>query len=168
MGMRATKAAGNKYYQCREAAAKYNDRLRSREGAAELLGISVSSLADYELGVTKIMPVEVVMRMADLYGAPELRNYYCRHECPLGAECVPELACEELDRVSLKILGALNRGDDIKDVLLAITEDGEIDEGERPQLDRVIDFLDKLSTAAAELKLWAEKCRMAKEAEQDA
>ena len=44
----------NVYFQARKKAAIYNERLYSREGAAELLGISVSTLADYELGNTKV------------------------------------------------------------------------------------------------------------------
>lgn len=44
---------GNIYRACREEAAKYNDKLRSRESAAELLGISTSTLSNYELGITK-------------------------------------------------------------------------------------------------------------------
>lgn len=61
----------------------YNERLYSREGAAELLGISVSTLADYELGNTKVVPVDKVVLMADLYNAPELKTGYCKHECPI-------------------------------------------------------------------------------------
>ena len=49
MGAAATKAVGNVYYEARKKAAMYNDRLSSREGAAEALGISPSTLADYEL-----------------------------------------------------------------------------------------------------------------------
>lgn len=65
MGAAATKAVGNVYYEARKKAAMYNDRLSSREGAAEALGISPSTLADYELGLTKFVPVENVIRMAD-------------------------------------------------------------------------------------------------------
>lgn len=61
MGAAATKAVGNVYYEARKKAAMYNDRLSSREGAAEALGISPSTLADYELGLTKFVPVENVM-----------------------------------------------------------------------------------------------------------
>ena len=77
MGTNPTKAADNIYCKCRKEAAKYNDKLNSREGAAELLGISASTLADYELGITKIIPADAILRMADLYNAPELRNHYC-------------------------------------------------------------------------------------------
>lgn len=78
MGTNPTKAADNIYCKCRKEAAKYNDKLNSREGAAELLGISASTLADYELGITKIIPADAILRMADLYNAPELRNHYCK------------------------------------------------------------------------------------------
>lgn len=33
---------GSIYFQCRKEAAKYNDRLSSREGASEMLNVSVS------------------------------------------------------------------------------------------------------------------------------
>lgn len=52
MGSNPTNAKENIYFQCRKCAAAYNDKLNSREGAAELLGVSVSSLADYELDMT--------------------------------------------------------------------------------------------------------------------
>lgn len=83
MGAHPTKAMDNIYCRSRKDAARYNDKLNSREGAAELLGVSVSSLADYELGNTKVVPVDKVVLMADLYNAPELKNHYCAHECPI-------------------------------------------------------------------------------------
>ena len=86
MGSNPTKAANNMYCKCRLAAAKYNDKLNSREGAAEMLGLSSSTLASYELDLTKVVPVESIMMMADVYNAPELKNWYCSNVCPLGAE----------------------------------------------------------------------------------
>ena len=74
----------NVYLTCRKKAAKYNDKLNSREMAAELLGFSTSTLANYELGVTKNVPPDSVVMMSDLYKQPELKNYYCKHECPIG------------------------------------------------------------------------------------
>lgn len=62
-----TKEGKNIYFACREKAAKYNDLLNSRERAAELLGISTSTLANHELGVTKNVPPDTVVMMSDLY-----------------------------------------------------------------------------------------------------
>ena len=53
------------YFRCRKEAAAHNERLSSRAGAAELLGISESSLAKHELGITKVVPVDLVDDMAD-------------------------------------------------------------------------------------------------------
>lgn len=58
MGREATKASGNPWYEARKKAALYDDRLKSREGAAEQLGMSVSSVAEAELGMTKCMPAD--------------------------------------------------------------------------------------------------------------
>lgn len=65
MGRDCSKASGNVYFEARKAAAEYDDRLYSREKAAELLGVSVSTLADYENGNTKFVPVDKVVLMAD-------------------------------------------------------------------------------------------------------
>ena len=90
MGQNPTKAASNIFCQKRKEAAKFNDRLNSREGASELIGVSPSALADYELGITKVVPVDVVIKMAEVYNAPELLSYYCHNECPLGDLCYQE------------------------------------------------------------------------------
>ncbi|MCX4363908.1 MAG: helix-turn-helix transcriptional regulator, partial [Clostridia bacterium] len=85
MGKDCTKTNENIYFKCRKEASLYDERLRSRESAADLLGVSPSSLADYELGNTKVVPVDKVHLMADLYNAPQLRTMYCKYDCPIGA-----------------------------------------------------------------------------------
>ncbi len=45
----ATKAAKNVFYKARIAAASWNDKLSSREGAAEVTGIDRTRLANIEL-----------------------------------------------------------------------------------------------------------------------
>ena len=83
MGRSPVNENNNVYFKARKKAAIYNERLYSREGASELLGVSVSTLADYELGNTKVVPVDKVVLMADLYNAPELITGYCMGECPV-------------------------------------------------------------------------------------
>ena len=72
------------YFRCRKTAAVHNDKLNSREGAAEMLGLSSSQLAKYELGVTKTIPPDAIVGMANLYNAPELKTLYCSNVCPIG------------------------------------------------------------------------------------
>ena len=130
MGRDATKAAGNPWYQARKKAAEYDDRLCSRESAAEQLGMSVSSLADAELGNTKFMPVDKAVLMADRYNAPWLLNQYCLNECQIG--CRHSLSDE--------VVG------------LDIAADGKITEDEKPALQEVLAYLDDLAKTVSELK----------------
>ena len=155
MGRDATKALGNPWYKARKNAAKYDERLLSREGAAEMLGMSVSSVADAELGLTKCMPVDKAVLMADLYKAPHLLNHYCLNECPIGCRhCISE-EVSDIDRVTVKLLRNLKVDDleDIKEKLLDIAEDGVISESEKPDLKAILDYLEKVAKTVSELKI---------------
>ena len=123
MGRDAAKACENQCFRCRKEAAKYNDKLGSREGAAELLGISVSSLADYELGNTKVIPVDKVVLMADIYNAPELMAWYCSSECLIGKSLeMPSPEIASVERTTMKLLKQLRQGDieQVKEKLLSL------------------------------------------------
>lgn len=156
MGRRPTKAADNPLCKARIDAAKYNERLYSKEYAAEMLGISPSSLSDYELGVTKIVPPDMIIKMADLYNSPELRNYYCREVCPLGCD-IPKIELDDLDRITVKALSTFRKISETRELLLDITEDGKISEEERPELQKILDTLDELVSVSQNLKVWVEK-----------
>ncbi|MEN6419614.1 MAG: helix-turn-helix transcriptional regulator [Clostridiaceae bacterium] len=133
--------------------------LTSREGAAELLGISPESLRDYERGVTKTVPADIVLKMSHIYNAPEIRNYYCRSVCPIGEKYTPKIDVDqvEIDRLTLRLLNAFRNISSIKDTLVEIVADGIIDESERPALSEVLDTLDAISVHAQELRVWVEK-----------
>lgn len=156
MGTNPTKAADNIYCKCRKEAAKYNDKLNSREGAAELLGISASTLADYELGITKIIPADAILRMADLYNAPELRNHYCKYSCPLGQD-VPLVDTESLDIIAVRALASLKKVQESKENLLDVVADGVISEDEKPILQDILSNLDELTAVSQNLKVWVQK-----------
>jgi transcriptional regulator with XRE-family HTH domain len=143
------------FYRCRIDAAKYNDRLRSREGASELLGLSPSTLADYELGNIRV-PVDKVLLMADLYNAPELMNWYCCSECPLGVD-MPKIELQDLDRITVRALAMFKKIDSTKDTLLEVASDGIISEDEKKPFGDIIATLRALSEVSQSLLLWAEK-----------
>ena len=152
MGRRPTKAADNPFCQARLKAAEYNEKFFSKEYAAEQLHISASQLQDYELGITKCIPPENILRMADLYNAPELRNLYCREMCPLGGD-VPVLELEDLDRITVKAMASLRKVAQTKELLLDITEDGVISNEEKPSLVKILKTLDEISAVAQSLKV---------------
>ena len=78
----ATKAADNVFYKARMEAAKWNDKLSSREGAAEVTGLDRTRIAYIELGTITPYPEEILI-LADCYNAPELCNHYCARMCPI-------------------------------------------------------------------------------------
>ena len=108
----ATKAAANMFCQARYEAAKSNERLSSREGAAEEIGIDRTRLARIELGST-IPYQEEVLLMADCYKAPELKGNYCREMCPLGKN-MPKIENAGLDRISLRMLSSFKKINEAK------------------------------------------------------
>ena len=152
--------SGSIYFQCRKKAARYNPELESRERAAEYLGVSVSSLANYELGIT-VVPVDVVIRMADLYSAPQLRNLYCKNECPLGEERPLAVEVKSIETVTLGVLSILDEDKirNMKKQLLQIAEDGVISDDEIEVFNGVVEKLDKFALTISEVKLLANKIR---------
>lgn len=155
MGRDATKAAGNPWYEARMRASKFNGKLASREGAAEMLGMSVSAVADAELGLTKFMPVEKAVLMADLYNEPQLLNHFCLHECPIGCRhCISD-EVNDIDRMAVKLVKGLRTDEieKIKNTILDIAEDGKVSEDEKESFREVLDYLEKIGKLVSELKI---------------
>lgn len=152
MGKKATKAADNMYYLARCEAAETNADFSSREKAAELVGIDRTRLARIELDTIVPYPEEV-----KAYNTPELCNSFCARECPLGRSSVSEVDIVDFDRLALKVLGSLKDIDTLRASLIAISEDGIISEDERPAFQDILNSLEKISTNAKALKLWAIK-----------
>lgn len=150
-----TKAAQNIWCIARLEAAKCNEKLSSREGAAEELGIDRTRLARIELGSVRPYPEEALL-MADLYNAPELRNLFCKKECPLGCD-LPDWKLEDLDRITVKAIVSFRKITETKESLLDIVEDGIITDDEKPKLDVILKNLDELATVSQNLKIWIAK-----------
>lgn len=161
MGNDCKKANENMYFQSRKRAATYNDKLRSREGAAELLGLSVSSLADYELGNTKVVPVDKVVLMSDLYGDPELSSCYCKHECPIGMDYPIAMKMSQIERTTVRLVHDLDAGkvDEVKRTVLEIASDGIIDSNEIAELDDLMSYLDSLTEDIWNLRMICKRAK---------
>ena len=151
----------NVYFRARKQAAMYNDKLYSREGASEMLGVSVSTLADYELGNTKVVPVDKVVLMADLYHCPELKTGYCKKECPIGKNMPFATEAKGLEGITLRLVQQFDSEElnSMKKSLINIAADGIISEDERPELDLILKKLDDMALAISEMKLTAEKMK---------
>lgn len=144
------------YYLARCEAAETNDDFSSREKAAEIIGIDRTRLARIELDTITPYPEEVEA-MAEAYNMPELCNSFCARECPIGRNSVHEVTIDDFDRLALKVLGSLKDIDSLRASLIAISEDGVIEENEKPAFQEILDSLEKISTNAKALQLWAIK-----------
>lgn len=143
----ATKAADNVFYKARIAAASWNDRLGSREGASEVTGIDRTRLANIELGTINPHPEEVLM-LSDTYNAPELQNHFCSHLCPLGIGTISPIELEELERVTLQLISAMKSLPEVKDGIIDIAADGVIDAKEKPRMEQYLEVLDEITNKA--------------------
>ena len=160
MGNDCRKQNKNVYFVARKRAADtWDDRLSSREGAAALIGVSESTLADYELCVTKVVPVDKVALMAEFYHAPELKNMYCKNECPIGKDMNIALEAKGIESVVLKIVQefSTNRIDDFKNTLVEIAQDGKIEDREISALQMMLGWASDMEFALSQLKLTAKK-----------
>lgn len=159
MGFGYSKDNENVYFQARKKAAMYNDKLYSREGAADQLGLSSSTLADYELGITKVVPVDKVMLMADLYHAPELKQNYCKYECPIGREMPIATTSKGLSLSVLRFIKQFKPENisKIKELFLDLTEDGFIDCCEVEDLKNLVKQLDDMAMVISEVRLMCQK-----------
>lgn len=152
----APSTAVNRYYLARMAAAEKNERLSSREGASEETGIDRKRMQRIEIGTLNPYPEEVLL-MADAYHAPELLNYHCSQCCPIGQRTVPRAEMNELDRITVKFLNALEQIRDSDKELLQIAQDGTLTADEVPQMEHLLIGIQRIATVALEIQIYLDK-----------
>ncbi|MBO5666980.1 MAG: helix-turn-helix transcriptional regulator [Firmicutes bacterium] len=129
----------------------------SRDKASELLeGITPERLERIENEKTLPHPEEVLL-MSDKYKAPDLCNYYCANECPIGEQYVPEIKMKNLSNIVLEMLSSLNSMNKQKERLIDIAADGKIDNDEIKDFIHIQEELERISITVEALQLWAEK-----------
>ena len=151
MGKISTKENKNIYQIIRERLGL------SREKASELLeGITPERIERIENEKSKPHPDEVKI-MAEKYNEPDLRNYYCANQCPLGIDYIPEVKIKDLSHIVLEMLSSLNSIDKKKERLIEIAADGEITGDEIKDFVFIEKELEHISMTVDTLQLWAEK-----------
>lgn len=154
----APSTAVNRYYLARRTAAERNERMSSREGASEETGIDRKRLQRIEIGTLNPYPEEVLL-MAEAYHAPELLNYHCSHCCPIGQRTVPRAELNELDRITVEFLNALEQIRDSDKELLQIAQDGTLTAEEVPQMEHLLSGIQRIATVALEMQIYLDKRR---------
>ena len=147
----STKENKNIYHKTREALHL------TREAASELLeSIAPERIERIENERCYPHPDEVLI-MARQYKQPNLCNYYCANQCPIGQQYVPEVKVKELSQIVLEMLASLNSMNRRKERLIEITVDGVISDDELEDFIRIREELERISIAVETLQLWSER-----------
>lgn len=129
----------------------------SRAKASELMKtISPEKLEKIENEKQEPVPADI-MELAEGYGEPSIRNYYCAHDCPMGQYYVPEVKLKELEKTVLQMIASLNSMHAMQERFIAISADGKIDDNEIRDFIKIQKELERITTAAYSMQLWTEK-----------
>ena len=127
----------------------------TQEAAAEQLGVSVESVRAYETG-QRVPPNDVVEQMVICYNAQRLAYQHLHETNILMARVVPELEPRSILEVAVRIYNRLNQfqnGHGL-DRLMAIAEDGQIDQNERLEFDDIMEDLREIVKSGLELEVY--------------
>ena len=121
----------------------------TQEKAAEMMGISVRSLADYETGV-RIPSNDTVELMVMVYNSQLLATQHLRNSAQFARDILPDMQEMRLPEAVLNLVDAIyDFADDKLDrVLIDIARDGVIAEGERSQFEKIIHKIKDIIAAA--------------------
>ena len=141
----------NAYFQRRE------ELKLTRDQASELLeSIPPERIEKIENERVEPHPEEILI-MAQKYKSPELCNYYCSNQCPIGQQYVPEIKIQSLSQIVLKMIDSLNTLQDQQRRLISITVDGVINDAEIDDFVSIQEQLEKISITVEALQLWTEQ-----------
>ena len=125
----------------------------TQEAAAERLAVSDTSIRAYESG-ERLPGDDIVARMCAVYDTQFLGVQHLQLSAALLPVCIQEARPERLELATIKLVNRIiafaNRHRN--DQLLAIAEDGLIDEEERPQFLAIAAELDEIIRAALALR----------------
>ena len=151
MGRASTRENKNIYQTTREAL-----RL-TRETASELLETIPPERIEKIENERSLPHPDEVLTMAEKYKQPDLCNYYCANQCPIGQEYVPEVKIKDLSQIVLEMLASLNSMNKRKDRLIEITADSMISDDELTDFIFIQQELERISITVETLQLWAEQ-----------
>lgn len=162
MGRKSIKENKNVYQEARDELGW------SREKAAdEILKIENGrygyvdkyKLVKIEEESIKIQPDDIVA-LSKAYNKPELRNYYCCHQCDIGAIDAPEVIYKDnVHEILVNMAITLESVNAKKTRLMEILADGKVDDAEMVDLNKILEELEKISMTVEAIQLWCEKAK---------
>lgn len=155
MGKSSTKENKSIYQLVRE------DKGYSRAQAADLMTgyIEEYRLVRLENGDVSLQPADV-LAMSKAYNKPELRNYYCTHECPIGKIDAPQVKMNSnIHELLVNMLLSLEAVNSNKMRLMEILADGKIQGDEVEDFEKIEKELEHISMAVESIQLWCERAK---------
>lgn len=128
----------------------------SREQAAELINVSVRSLADYETGVT-VPKDDIVCAMIEAYGTEWLGYQHLKQNSEIGRRYLPEINISDLAKSVLRLQKEVKDLENVSNDIIDIACDGKIDETEMSRWKFVKKEIDEMAGAALAVLFNAEK-----------
>ena len=123
-------------------------------------GVPEYKLVKIENGTVTVQPADVVA-MAERYNKPELRNYYCCHECEIGKIDAPEVSFNcNVHEILVNMAVVLKKVNHNKIRLMEILEDGVLADDEKADFDKIYEELEQVSMTVEALQLWCEKMKI--------
>lgn len=125
----------------------------------EEYGMTEDRLTRVENEMLIIHPEDVVA-MSKGYNKPELRNYYCCNECPIGKIDAPEVMYKDnVHQILVNMVVSLETVNQKKSRLMEILADGEVDATEEKDFAAISEELERISAIVESLQLWCEKMK---------
>lgn len=149
MGRQSTREDKNIYFKSREESGLTRD-------AASMPGLSSDRIEKIESGKSPARPEDVVL-MSEVYKKPELLNYYCTSECPIGMKTVIPVNKSELSQIALSMLKSLGELEARKNNLIEICIDNKIDDDELTEFVAIKDSLSEIAATASAMQLWVDR-----------
>ena len=151
MSKMSTKENKNPYFLKRE------ELKLTREAASELIqALPADRIEKIENERCNPQPDEILI-MAEKYNSPELCNYYCSNQCPIGKKYVPEIKIDSLSKIVLNMLVSLNNAKDLQNRFMEITADEAITNEELEDFVFIQEELEKISITVEAMQLWVEQ-----------
>lgn len=152
MGKSSIKENKNLYQTTRE---KLN---LTRAQASELL-VTLSEDKIEKIENERAIPhPDDILVMAKGYKTPELCNYYCSKQCPIGEVYVPEIAYKEnIHEILVNMVVSLETMNQKKSRLMEILADGCVEDDEIKDFKQIQAQLEQISMTVEALQLWCEK-----------
>lgn len=163
MGRKSIKENKNIYQEARDALGW--SRERAADEIAEIENGRYNYLDKYRLlkieeETVKITPEDIVA-LSKTYNKPELRNYYCCHQCDIGQIDAPEVIYKDnVHEILVNMSVSLESVNSKKMRLMEILADGKVDKTEMADLNKILEELEKISMTVEAIQLWCEKMKL--------